>query len=129
MVLDLELADSHGIETFDRLLGVAPRIPFLVLGSVHDEALARQVVHRGARDYLPGSRIDGYTLPEALRVMLERAAVAAAPFEDRERARIPLDPIGGAGVTTDAAGRARDDLAGTRPARRVKGLGWRLGAL
>jgi CheY-like chemotaxis protein len=43
VLVDLFLADSQGIETFDQLFRVAPRIPILILCAGRDEDVAKRV--------------------------------------------------------------------------------------
>src|SRR6202521_5118755 len=51
-VLDLNLPDSKGVETFDKLFQAAPGVPILILSEADREEEARQAVQRGAQDYL-----------------------------------------------------------------------------
>ena len=104
VLLDLLLPDVRGIGALDSLLAAAPQIPVLVFGGEGDEVLGRQAVQRGAQDYLPRSRLDGYSLPRALRTVIERKAAAEALFLEKERAQVTLDSIGDAVLSTDAAG-------------------------
>jgi diguanylate cyclase (GGDEF)-like protein/PAS domain S-box-containing protein len=98
------LPDSQGIETFDRLFRVAPHIPILVLSSSQDEDVAKEAVKRGAQDYLLKGRFDSYMLPKALRSMVERAAIADALFDEKERAQVTLNSIGDAVISSDIGG-------------------------
>ena len=104
VLVDLLLPDSQGIETFDRLFRVAPHIPILVLSSSQDEDVAKVAVKRGAQDYLLKGRFDSYTLPKALRSMVERAAIADALFDEKERAQVTLNSIGDAVMSSDIGG-------------------------
>jgi diguanylate cyclase (GGDEF)-like protein/PAS domain S-box-containing protein len=104
ILVDLFLPDSHGIETFDRLFHAAPQIPILVLTSSQDEDIAKSAVQRGAQDYLLKARLDSYLLPKALHSMIERAAIAEALFEEKERAQVTLNSIGDAVISTDVWG-------------------------
>jgi diguanylate cyclase (GGDEF)-like protein/PAS domain S-box-containing protein len=104
VLVDLELSDSRGIETFDRLFQAAPQIPFLVLIGASDEAIARLAVQRGAQDFLLKDRLDSYWLPKALRSMVERAANGEALYEEKERAEVTLNSIGDAVMSTDEWG-------------------------
>jgi diguanylate cyclase (GGDEF)-like protein/PAS domain S-box-containing protein len=104
VLVDLFLPDSQGIDTFDRLYGVAPHTPILVLSAPHDEEIAKVAVQRGAQDYLLKSRLEGGALRKALRSMIERAAIAEALFIEQERAQVTLDSIGDAVISTDAGG-------------------------
>ncbi len=105
VLLDLDLPDINGIGALDRLLAAAPQIPVLVFSSASDEDLARQAVQRGAQDYLLKNHLDSYSLPRALRNVIDRRAAEEALFLERERAQVTLDSIGDAVVTTDIAGK------------------------
>jgi diguanylate cyclase (GGDEF)-like protein/PAS domain S-box-containing protein len=105
VMVDLFLPDSRGIETFDRIFRVVPQIPILVLSAAADEELAKLAVQQGAQDYLLKERLDSYWLPKAVEGMLERAANAAALFEEKERAKIMLNSIGDAVLSVDVFGK------------------------
>ena len=104
ILLDLLLPEARGIGALDRLLAAAPRVPILVLSEAGNEDLARQAVQRGAQDYLLRSHLDGYSLPRALRYVIERRAAEEALFLERERAQVTLDSIGDAVLSTDVTG-------------------------
>jgi len=104
IMLDLDLVDSQGIETFDRIYDVAPQIPILVLSADRDEAIAIVAVQRGAQDYLLKPRVNDYLLLKALTNMLERAAISEALFEEKERAQVTLNSIGDGVISTDSKG-------------------------
>jgi diguanylate cyclase (GGDEF)-like protein/PAS domain S-box-containing protein len=101
VLVDLLVLGSEGIETLDRLFGVAPQIPILVLVASESEAIAKLAVQRGAQDYLLKERLDDYLLPKALRNMIERAVIADALFIEKERAEVTLNSIGDAVMCTD----------------------------
>jgi diguanylate cyclase (GGDEF)-like protein/PAS domain S-box-containing protein len=104
VLLDLLLPDCDGVASFDRLFRAAPQIPFLILSSSQDEAIAKLAVQHGAQDYLLKERLDCYLLPKMLGSMIERATIAAALFEERERARFTLNSIADAVMSCDLAG-------------------------
>src|SRR3982074_2389167 len=101
VLVDLFLPDCHGIETFDRLFHAAPQIPILVLSAAQDEEVAKLAVQRGAQDYLLKNHLAGYLLSKALVSMIERAAIAEALFDEKERAQVTLNSIGDAVMITD----------------------------
>jgi diguanylate cyclase (GGDEF)-like protein/PAS domain S-box-containing protein len=101
VLVDLFLADSEGIETFDRLFGAAPQIPMLILIDPVNEDIAKSAVKRGAQDYLFKGRLDDYLLPKALRNMIDRTAIADALFVEKERAEVTLNSIGDAVMSID----------------------------
>jgi diguanylate cyclase (GGDEF)-like protein/PAS domain S-box-containing protein len=105
ILLDLALPNSSGTETFDRFLAAAPQCPILVLCSGSDEETAKEAVKRGAQDYLLKGHLDAYLLPKALCNMIKRATNAEALFEEQERARVTLNSIGDAVMTSDVWGR------------------------
>ncbi len=104
ILVDLFLPDSSGIETFDRLLEVAPRTPILILTAEEDEDIAKLGVQRGAQEYLLQDRLDTYLWPKAVASMIERAAATETLFEEKERAQVTLNSIGDAVLSTDVEG-------------------------
>ena len=104
VLLDLSLADSQGIETFDKLFAAAPEVPILILGEDVQEALAKEAVSRGAQDYLLPEHLDSYSLPRALRNAIERRFVEDALYVEKERALVTLNSIGDAVLCTNISG-------------------------
>jgi sigma-B regulation protein RsbU (phosphoserine phosphatase) len=78
VLLDLNLPDSHGAETFRRVLEHAPNIPIVVLSGQDDEALAVKAVHQGVQDYLVKGDISSKHLERAIRYAVERQALLRA---------------------------------------------------
>src|SRR5271170_6603105 len=72
VLLDLNLPDSHGAETFRRILQKAPNVPVVILSGQDDEALAIKAVHHGVQDYLVKGDITSKQLERALRYAVER---------------------------------------------------------
>jgi len=72
VLLDLNLPDSHGAETFRRLMEHAPNVPVVVLSGQDDEVLAMKAVHHGVQDYLVKSTISSKNLERAMRYAVER---------------------------------------------------------
>jgi diguanylate cyclase (GGDEF)-like protein/PAS domain S-box-containing protein len=105
VIADLSLPDSQGLETLDRLLLAAPRVPILVLSGLDDEDIASQVVQHGAQDYLPKNHLDSYTLSRAVRNMIDRKISEDDLFTEKERAQVTLNSIGDAVLCTDSSGR------------------------
>jgi diguanylate cyclase (GGDEF)-like protein/PAS domain S-box-containing protein len=102
VLVDLFLADSHGITTFDRLFCAAPQIPILVLSTAQDESIAQLAVEHGAQDYMLKTTRAGDSFPKALADMVERAANADALFQERERAQVTLNCTGDGVVSIDS---------------------------
>jgi len=78
VLLDLNLPDSHGAETFRRVLEKAPNVPVVILSGQEDETLAMKAVHQGVQDYLIKGDITSKQLERALRYAIERQALLRA---------------------------------------------------
>ena len=71
-VVDLELADSGGLEMVLSLRRTVPELPLIVLGVLDDVVVENQVLKAGAQDYLVKGRLDAYNLRRSVRYALER---------------------------------------------------------
>ncbi|MBZ5509234.1 MAG: response regulator [Acidobacteriia bacterium] len=72
VLLDLNLEDSAGYETFHRVRHAASRAAILVLSGSDDEELAIRTVREGAQDYLVKGSFDGRLLLRSIRYAMER---------------------------------------------------------
>src|ERR1051325_8909626 len=72
ILLDLNLEDSSGYETFYRIRQAAFRAAILVLSGSDDEDLAIKTVREGAQDYLVKGTFDGRLLLRSIRRSEER---------------------------------------------------------
>lgn len=72
ILLDLNLPDSGGIETFMNLKDKISNIPVIVLTATDDEGLGIKAVQLGAQDYLFKIDIKKQILVRSLRYALER---------------------------------------------------------
>jgi signal transduction histidine kinase len=75
VLLDLNLPDSKGAETFRKVLERAPQVPVVILSGQDDEALAMKAIHQGVQDYLVKSDITSNQLERAMRYAVERQAL------------------------------------------------------
>ncbi|MGC1653800.1 MAG: response regulator [Candidatus Sulfotelmatobacter sp.] len=78
VLLDLNLPDSRGAETFRRVMDHAPNVPVVVLSGQDDEALAMKAVHQGVQDYLLKGDISSKHLERAIRYAVERQGLLRA---------------------------------------------------
>ena len=75
VLLDLNLPDSRGAETFRKVLEKAPGVPVVILSGQDDEALAMKALHQGVQDYLLKSDMSSSHLERAMRYAIERQAL------------------------------------------------------
>jgi sigma-B regulation protein RsbU (phosphoserine phosphatase) len=75
VLLDLNLPDSRGTETFRKVLQKAPDVPVVILSGLDDEQLAVNALHQGVQDYLVKRDITGRNLERSMRYAVERQAL------------------------------------------------------
>lgn len=85
VLLDLNLPDSRGAETFRRVLNKAPGVPVVVLSGQDDEELATKAVHQGVQDYLVKGNFDARQLARAMRYAVERQALLTSLDMSRQQ--------------------------------------------
>lgn len=78
VLLDLNLPDSEGLVTFERMHAFAPDVPIVVLTNVDDETVAVRTVQGGAQDYLVKGQVGEPLLIRSLRYAIERHRLLSA---------------------------------------------------
>lgn len=128
ILLDLNLDDSFGYETFARIKQAGSKAAIVVLSGSDDEELAIKTVREGAQDYLVKGSFDGKLLVRAMRYAIERKRTAEALQQSETTVRAifesSLDGIvifEGSGVCVEANAAAaallgvpREELIGRR---------------
>jgi diguanylate cyclase (GGDEF)-like protein len=77
-LLDLDLADSQGMETFRRAQIAAPGVPMILLVDAQEETLGPRLVRDGAQDFLVKKQVDCVPLAHAMRNAIERQRTLTA---------------------------------------------------
>ncbi|MCX6677138.1 MAG: ATP-binding protein [Methanothrix sp.] len=72
VLLDLNLPDSFGLETFSKIHKKKAKIPILILTGLSDRELAMKAVREGAGDYLLKGEVDGILLSRSISYAIER---------------------------------------------------------
>jgi len=72
VLLDLDLPDSRGLETLQKLRFHAPQVPIVVLGALDNESLATEVASEGAQDYLVKGKLHSGLLVRSIRYSVSR---------------------------------------------------------
>ena len=78
LLLDPDLRDSQGAETFRRVQAAAPDVPVVLLVEPSATSLAERMVRDGAQDFLLKKDVDCVPLARAIRNALERHRLLAA---------------------------------------------------
>jgi pilus assembly protein CpaE len=102
-LVDLGLADSHGLETLLTLQRHAPGLPIVALTGLDSESTALAAVERGAQDCLVKGTLKAESLVRALQYAMLRRHNASASAEAQMAAVVGfLGAKGGVGATTIA---------------------------
>jgi two-component system, sensor histidine kinase and response regulator len=72
VLLDLDLPDSTGLETLQRILDRAPSLPVVVMTGRADEAVGVRALEAGAQDYLVKGQVDGRLLTRSIQYAIQR---------------------------------------------------------
>ncbi len=91
VLLDLNLPDSQGFDTFLRLHSEASETPIVVLSGQDDETLALKAVQAGAQDYLVKGRMGDEVLQRSIRYAIERRRAERTLAESEERYRLLIE--------------------------------------
>ena len=102
VLLDLNLPDSRGVETYLRLHSDAPLVPVVVMTGTDDEALAARAIAEGAQDFIVKGQFGPQSLQRAIRFAHERQQHASALIAGGARVISVIGPKGGVGKTTVA---------------------------
>ncbi len=92
-LIDLNLPDGFGLDTFERAHASTPDVPIIVLSGHDDVELGVEAVQHGAQDYLVKGQIDGTSLHRAMRYAIGRFRSEAALAHERELLNTLLENI------------------------------------
>ena len=133
ILVDLNLPDSSGYETFLRVRERAPEIPIIVLTGLDDDHLAIRAVEDGAQDYLVKNMIQPKLIARSVNMALSRQKRRVPPKADASL--VPgavlsfIGSKGGVGTSTTSPGVrsssafAMGDSAESLPAARSASVG------
>lgn len=85
VLLDLNLPDSAGIQTFERFHESLPKLPVILLTGLQDETVVEKALRHGAQDYLVKGRFSANLLSRAIRYAIERKRAELALRNSEER--------------------------------------------
>lgn len=93
LLLDLNLPDSQGIETFKKMNKNAQDLPIIILTGFSDEDLAISSVGEGAQDYLVKGQIDSPLLFRSIKYAIERKNIERKLRKSEEKYRLMVEKI------------------------------------
>lgn len=71
VLLDISKSQSQGLDSITRVEAVAPDVAIVALSETADDAMALDVVHAGAQDYLIKGQGDGFLIARSIRYAIE----------------------------------------------------------
>lgn len=111
ILLDMGLPDATGIESFEKVNAHTPHTPIVMLTGSQDEALALEVVRRGAQDFLVKGVSTSQELVRCVTYAIERhllkielAETISALHHKSAILQSVIDHMGDGVVVTDEAG-------------------------
>ncbi len=90
LLLDPDLRDSQGADTFRRAQAAAPHVPVILLVDASAMSLAERMIRDGAQDFLIKKELDCAPLARAIRNAVERHRLLVAT-----RSTSMIDPLTG----------------------------------
>ncbi|MDO8689586.1 MAG: diguanylate cyclase, partial [Dehalococcoidia bacterium] len=105
VLVDLNLPDSVGLDTFRAVHARAGGAPVLPVTGLDDERLALEIVKMGAQDYLVKGKIDEKLLSKSIRFAVERSRAEESLREREEKFRIITSTAHDAIIIMDSKGR------------------------
>jgi|GEM_PF-1173281 len=87
ILLDLDVLESRGIQTFENFQNYAKGMPVIILTGVNDEHTVLKALQQGAQDYLIKGEFDTESLLRSVRYTIERGPVEKTHRESKEKFR------------------------------------------
>lgn len=84
LLLDLNLPDSYGLDTFLKAKERVPQIPIVILSVFDDEDIAINAVKGEAQDYLIKGKVDSTLLARSISYAIERKSIEGELIKHRD---------------------------------------------
>jgi two-component sensor histidine kinase/ActR/RegA family two-component response regulator len=84
LLLDLNLPDSYGLDTFLKAKDRVPHIPIVILSAFDDEDIAIKAVKGEAQDYLIKGKVDSSLLARSIAYAIERKSIEGELIKHRD---------------------------------------------
>jgi two-component system phosphate regulon sensor histidine kinase PhoR len=93
ILLDLNLSDSNGLETFKKISKIIIDIPIIILSGLNDQEFTLKVMKMGAQDYLTKDNLEPDLLIRTIRYSIERKNGEMALKKVQEELRNARDDL------------------------------------
>lgn len=117
ILLDLNILDSNGIDTYDSVIQIFPNSSVVVLSGMDDQSLALQIVSKGAQDYTLKSDVKPQVLEKTIKYgVLRRKLKEDLEFSEKKykdvfyKSPMPMFKLRGKNLEITMANRAAHDL-------------------
>ena len=117
ILLDLNILDSNGIETYDSVVRIFPNSSVVVLSGMDNQSLALEIVSKGAQDYILKSDIKPQLLEKTIkygvlrRKLKEDLEISEKKYKDVfYKSPMPMFKLRGKNLEIIMANKAAHDL-------------------
>jgi signal transduction histidine kinase/DNA-binding response OmpR family regulator/HPt (histidine-containing phosphotransfer) domain-containing protein len=104
ILLDLDLPDSDGLATLERVNAVAGHLPIIILTGCEDEGVAIDAVRKGAQDYLLKGRTTAQHLVQTIHQAVERKRLERELAQSAHRSHLLAEVLSGVVAQTELQG-------------------------
>jgi len=77
ILLDLNIKDSNGVETYEKIFKMFPLASVIVLSGMDDESIALEIVSKGGQDYVIKSNLNAKVLKRTIKYGLLRRKLSS----------------------------------------------------
>jgi len=102
ILLDLNILDSNGINTYNQVSSIYPDASLIVLSGMDDQTIALEIVSRGAQDYILKSEVKPQILEKTINyAMLRKSMLQRIAFSEKryrevfEKSPLPMFQLSG----------------------------------
>ena len=85
VLLDLGISDSNGINTYEAIHKMYKFASIIILSGLNDQALALEIVSKGAQDYLLKTEINAQLLDKTIRYSMLRRSFRLGIFNSEQK--------------------------------------------
>ncbi len=85
VLLDLGISDSNGINTYEAIHKMYKFASIIILSGLNDQALALEIVSKGAQDYLLKTEINAQLLDKTIRYSMLRRSFRLSIFNSEQK--------------------------------------------